>query len=99
MNSLTLLSGGLAGLQTTLINSWIGPAFLLVVAALSISFVVKRQFRELASFLAISAVVALLVFAGSEVFGSGGWFTNLAKKGAKEVGSTGNFISLFRTFW
>lgn len=91
--ALTLLgsSGGINKLQGMLISDWIGPAFLLVVAALSIKFVVQRQFRELATFLVIAAIVAVLIFAGEQVFGSGGWFTNLGKSAAELIG---NFINL-----
>ena len=94
-NILLLLSSakGVQGVSNELITKWIGPAFLLLVAALSIKFVVQRQFRELAGFLVISAVVAVLIFAGDYIFGSGGVFTKLGKDAA---GLVGNHVNLFR---
>ena len=89
MDTLFLL--GITAVQDSLISDWIGPAFLLVVAALSIKFVIQRQFRELATFLVIAAVVAVLIFAGSYVFGKDGVFTKVGKDAA---GLIGNFINL-----
>ena len=82
INSFILLAAdatpGLGKLQSNLIENWIGPAFFIVVAGLAIKFIISRQFRELAGFLAIAAVVAILVFNSDGLFGEGGIFYKIA---------------------
>mgnify|MGYP001060963827 CR=1 FL=1 len=89
MNSLVLLAG-LAGLQNTLVQNWIGPAFLIVIAALAIKFMIQRQFRELAGFLAIGAVVALLIYGTDSLFGENGIFKGIADAFANALNSDVN---------
>lgn len=90
MNILTqLANAGLGELQNTLVSNWIGPAFLMVIAGFAIKFIISRQFRELAGFLAIAAVVALLVFNANSLFGSGGIFTSIADSFSKSLKSGG----------
>lgn len=68
-----LLEGeGLSGLYQTLVDNWLGPIFLIVMAVVAIYFVKNRQFRELAAFVGICIIVALLIFFGSYLFGGGG---------------------------
>lgn len=99
MDFLMLLAGdpGLGRLQTNLVSNWIGPAFFIVVAGFAIKFIISRQFRELAGFLAISAVVALLVFNASGLFGKGGIFYNIANSfsGTLGNGGAGGFLNFF----
>lgn len=87
MNKLDLMSSlydasfaasGFSQLKDSFINNWLGPIFILVVAAIAIKFVISRQFRELAGFLAIAAVVGLLVFAGDSIFGKSGYLSKMA---------------------
>ena len=56
-----LILAGLDTLRSTLVQQWIGPAALLVIAALSIKFLIDRNFRMLASFVIIGAIVAVLL--------------------------------------
>ena len=88
-NLLMLLGAGLGGLQSDLIQNWIGPAFFIVVAGLAIKFVISRQFRELAGFLAIAAVVALLIFGGTGLFDEGGIFYKIAQSFSNSIGNGG----------
>lgn len=70
-----LLSYDLANvssLTTSLVNNWIGPIFLLVVAGISLKFVFAREFRQLGIFLIIAAVVGMLVFNAGTLFGKDG---------------------------
>lgn len=84
-----LANAGLGNLQQTLVSNWIGPAFFIVVAGFAIKFIISRQFRELAGFLAIAAVVALLVFNADGLFGSGGIFYKIAKSFSDSLGNGG----------
>lgn len=85
-----LAEPGLGNLQESLVSNWIGPAFFIVVAGFAIKFIISRQFRELAGFLAIAAVVALLVFNADGLFGSGGIFYGIAKTFSEALGSGGS---------
>lgn len=89
-NLLTFFAtAGLGTLQSNLVSNWIGPAFLIVVAGLAIKFIISRQFRELAGFLAIAAVVGLLIFNAGGLFGSNGIFKNIADGFSTSIGSGG----------
>lgn len=89
----TIFLSGLTEIYTDLTSNWIGPTFLIAVAAFSIYFIKNRQFRELGGFLAISAIVGVLVYAGSSLFGSGGTATKATSNLAKKVANT-NIIQI-----
>lgn len=84
-----LADAGLGSLQQTLVSNWIGPAFFIVVAGFAIKFIIARQFRELAGFLGITTIVALLVFNADGLFGSGGIFYKIAKAFSEALGNGG----------
>ena len=90
MSILLANTAGLGTLQKTLVSNWIGPAFFIVVAGFAIKFIVSRQFRELAGFLGIAAVVALLIFNAGGLFGTDGVFYKIANSfsGALEGGGS-----------
>lgn len=95
---------GLGGVTDMAINDWIAPAFFLVVAGFAIKFVIQRQFRELAAFLVIAAIVGLLIFNGDGLFGEGGIFYGVANKFSSGIGEGGGgsggaagFINMFFT--
>lgn len=110
MNLLLLLlagTGGLGTVQTNLVNNWIGPAFLIVVAGFAIKFLISRQFRELAGFLGIAAIVALLVFNAGDLFGETGIFRKIAHGFSTLIGNDSGgsgrsggdgMIDIFRNF-
>lgn len=101
MDLLMLIAGdpGLGQLQKSLVSNWFGPAFFIVVAGISIKFIISRQFRELAGFLGISAVVALLIFNATGLFGEGGIFYNIANSFSNSLGSgAGGFIQFLNIF-
>lgn len=83
-------TGGLKTIQTTLVSNWIGPAFFIIVSAFAIKFIISRQFRELASFLGIAAVVGLLVFNASGLFGEQGTFKKIAEGFSNSMGTGGD---------
>lgn len=80
-----LFLAGLQTLQKSFINNWIGPAFLIVVAAVSIKFLMSRQFRELFAFVVIAMIVAVFIFAGQRMFGEGGIFTQIGEGAAEQL--------------
>ena len=80
-----LMLKGLTGVQETVISNWIGPAFIIAVAFFAIMFIKNRQFRELAAFIVIAAVVGLMIFFGPELFGKSGKLTTATDNVIKEV--------------
>lgn len=80
-------ASGLGSLQGNLVSNWIGPAFFIVVAGFAIKFIISRQFRELAGFLGIAAVVGLLIFNTGGLFGDKGIFTKIAEGFSKMIGT------------
>lgn len=107
MDLLMLIAGdpGLGKLQQNLVSNWIGPILFIVVAGFSIKFIISRQFRELAGFLAISAVVGLLVFNATGLFGQNGIFYDIANsfsnklKGGGSSGSNAGGVINFLSNW
>ena len=80
-----LILAGLDTLRSTLVQQWIGPAALLIIAALSIKFLIDRNFRMLASFVIIGAIVAVLIYGTDLFFGQNGTFKKAVEEGAKQV--------------
>lgn len=76
---------GLSNLTDTAINDWIGPAFLLLVAAVSIVLLWKRQLAAFFSFLAIAVIAGIFIFFGSDLFGKNGNITKAGKEVAKKI--------------
>lgn len=77
--SLLAFNAGLGTVQTNLVNNWIGPIYIVLVAAGAIIFLIQREIRKLLVFFIIAAVVGVLVFLGPQLFGSGGNVTRATK--------------------
>lgn len=88
--SILLANAGLGALQKTLVSNWIGPAFFIIVAGVAIKFIVSRQFRELAGFLGIAAIVALLIFNAGGLFGTNGIFYKIANSFSRALEGGGS---------
>lgn len=80
-----LILAGLDGLRSTLVQQWIGPAALIVIAACAIKFLIDRNFRMLASFVVIGAIVAVLIYGTDTFFGQNGTLKKAVEEGAKQV--------------
>lgn len=89
---------GLRQVQTSFVNNWAGPLFLIIVAGVSITFLIRREFRMLFSFLAIAAVVGVLIFFGGTLFGSGGKLTGVAKQNAEKLNTFLPYLQTLK-FW
>lgn len=66
-----VLAAGLSGLWDSIRTNWLAPIFLAAVAIFSVIFLKNRQWTALISFVGIAIVVAVLIFAGSSLFGDG----------------------------
>lgn len=84
-NLFPLFDGGLSNLQSTISTNWVGPIFIIVVGAVGITFLVKREIRKLIIFLVIAAIVGVLVYGASGLFGSSGALNKSATNIANNV--------------
>lgn len=85
MNNLFIVASGLEGLRTTLVDNWLGPAYLIVVAAMSIVFIKDREFRKLGAYFAIATIVAVLIYSTNALFGSNGSLKGTAEEVIKTI--------------
>ena len=76
---------GLSDLQDYIITSWLGPVFIVGVAAFAIIFIKDRAWMKLIGFVGIAAVVGVLVFGGQALFGNEGSLQNVAEGTAGKV--------------
>lgn len=90
-----MLNAGLSSLLETLKSDWIGPIFFIVVAGVSITFLLQRQIRAMLVFIIIAAVVGVLVFFADAFFGSNGSLTKFAKEQASTINMIMPQISMF----
>lgn len=70
MDMMTFMPSALSDLWDTLVEDWVGPAYVIVVAFLAFPFLKNRAWLQLLAFVAMAAVVGLLIFAGDSLFGS-----------------------------
>ncbi len=82
------LGAGLSGLSDKLVNEWIGPIYIVIVAVVAITLLLKKEIRALVAFLVVAVICGLLVYFGKDLFGSGGKLT----KSAKDAASTISYI-------
>lgn len=84
-----MANAGLGTLANNIIFNWIGPIFLVGVAAFAIVFIRDRAWMKLATFVGIAAIVGILIFAGSYFFGANGTLTGAARDTAKDISANG----------
>lgn len=86
MVTLITLMAGLQDLQNTIIDDWLGPIFIVGVAAFALIFIKDRAWMKLLGFVGIAAIVGVLIFAGEAFFGDGGTLTEVAKGTGVTIG-------------
>jgi len=79
------LGAGLEGLSKTLVDQWIGPIYIVIVAVVAITLLLKKEIRGLVAFLVVAIICGLLVYFGKDLFGSSGKLTGAAKKAAGDI--------------
>lgn len=77
--------GGLNGIINKLVGDWVGPAYIILIALVAVHFIKDRQFRELAAFGGIAAIVGLFIFFGNALFGAGGKVTTSVQQVAEGI--------------
>ncbi len=92
MNLHLVIGAGLAGIKSVLIADYIGPAFLIAVAVFAIMEARNRQWMKLFGLIAVAAVVGVLVYGGSGLFGSStSGLSGVASGVAKNVDNSSGF--------
>lgn len=79
------LLSGLESIRQKLVSDWIGPAFLIVVVGVAITFIWKRQIRELLIFLLFAGVVGAIIYGAQELFGSAGKVKNAVDNTVRSI--------------
>lgn len=67
-----ILGAGLQSLYNGVLNNWLKPAFLIMVAVGAFMFIRSQQLTKLVLFLVVCAVVGVLIFFGDGLFGKDG---------------------------
>lgn len=80
---------GISGwINDTILGGWVQPIFFLLVAVFAIVFIKDRAWVKLASFIAIAAIVGVLIFLAPSWFGDSGVITDSAQSiGEDTLGS------------
>lgn len=79
-------AAGLVDLWNNVLKGWLTPIYLAAVAVFAIFFLKDRAWMKLLAFVGIAAVVGVLIFAGSEIFGNkDSGLTGVAKNAAKDI--------------
>lgn len=84
-----IMAAGLSEVTGMFIRDWAGPAFLIIIVAVSVKFATSRQFRELASLIVFAAIVGTFIYTPGIWFGESGVFTGIAKMFGQELDSGG----------
>lgn len=83
-----LSNSGIAPMLESLRTGWIGPAFLFALSIMAVTFVFKKQYREMAITIAVAAVAAVLIYSPGFLFGKDAGLTKVAEDLAGQVTSS-----------
>lgn len=79
-------AGGLSALQNDLIQNWIGPAAIIIVAAMSVKHLVGGHLRKMAAYAAAAVLVFVMIYGAPTLFqGENATFTKAGTNIAKNV--------------
>lgn len=79
-NFIWFLGEGLGDVQNTVVKEWIGPIFLILLAAGAVMEFRKRAFRTMGALVGIGVIAALLIYAGGDLLGANGNLKGAGKK-------------------
>jgi hypothetical protein len=72
----------LSGVWAALVSHYIGPAIIIIVGAMSVAYLVKRQLRPFVVYLALAIIVAVVIYAAPTLLGQQ---STLVKNGGEIV--------------
>lgn len=93
-NFIWFFGEGLSDVQTTVVKGWIGPIFLILLAAGAVIEFRKRAFRTMGALVGIGVIAALLIYFGGDLLGDGGNLTKAGKGIAEKVNTINLSTSL-----
>lgn len=70
----------LGGVWAALVRGYIGPAIIIIVGAMSVAYLVKRQLRPFVVYLALAIIVAITIYAAPALLGQN---STLVKNGGE----------------
>lgn len=78
-NAVLVPGAGLEGIRNTLVNSWLGPLALIIIAVVAIILLWQRKIMAFAGFALVATLATMLIFMGGDFFGSDGTLTTTGK--------------------
>jgi hypothetical protein len=72
-------------LVNSVITDWLGPILIVMIAALSLMFIVRKQWVSALSFAGLAIIVSLFVFFGPQLFGKSGNLTGVGNKLSQQI--------------
>lgn len=83
-----IFSSDIATLQevwNSIVSKWIGPAVFIVLGCLSLKFLLNRQWSQFISFLAIGAMVAVVIYVAPAMFSQSSNLVHSVSDTAKQI--------------
>ena len=83
-----IFSSDIATLQEVwndIVAKWIGPAVFIVLGCLSLKFLMNRQWSQFISFLAIGAMVAVVIYVAPAMFSQSSQLVHSMSDTAKQI--------------
>ena len=70
----------LSGVWASLVRGYIGPALIIIVGAMSVMYLAKKQLRPFVVYLALAVIVAIVIYAAPALLGQN---STLVKNGGE----------------
>ncbi|WP_033507621.1 hypothetical protein [Bifidobacterium porcinum] len=84
MNIITDLAT-LQDVWTSISTKWIGPLVFIIIGALSLKFLLNRQWSQFVSFLGIGVMVAVIIYIAPSMFGQDSQLVNSVGTTVKQI--------------
>lgn len=69
----------------SVVNNWIGPLVFIIMGALSLKFLLNRQWSQFISFLGIGVMVAVVIYIAPTMFGQDSKLVNSVGTTVKQI--------------
>lgn len=70
---------------TSISTQWIGPLVFIIMGALSLKFLLNRQWSQFVSFLGIGVIVAVIIYIAPTMFGQDSKLVNSVGTTVKQI--------------
>lgn len=79
VNAVLIPGAGLESVRTALVDSWLGPLALIIIAVVAIILLWQRKIMAFASFALVATLATMLIFMGGDFFGENKGLTATGK--------------------